>query len=95
MYRCQKRRTNKIQEIYLDHMNTTALSNFNLETIKKLVSIPSTIGDTGAIENFVSSRLEKVKAADVELQKVQGIGNNVIASVIHDRNNPTILRAGC
>jgi succinyl-diaminopimelate desuccinylase len=75
-------------------MNTSALSKFNLETIKKLVSIPSTIGDTGAIENFISSELEKVKGTDVELLPVKGIGNNVVARIIHDRNNPTILLNG-
>jgi len=38
--------------------------------------------------------LENVKGADVELQPVKGIGNNVIAKVIHDINFPTILFNG-
>ncbi len=65
-----------------------------LELTKKLVSIPSTIGNTHEIEGFVVDSLSKVKEAEASLLPVKGIGNNVVVSVIHDTSWPTILFNG-
>ena len=65
-----------------------------IDLTKKLISIPSQIGDTSEIENYIASYLEKVPGAEVELQPVPGHGNNVIARVIHDESLPTILING-
>lgn len=65
-----------------------------VEMVKKLVSIPSPIGETMLIENFVASTLKNMKGAVVELQNVKGIGNNVVAKVTHDNSFPTILING-
>jgi succinyl-diaminopimelate desuccinylase len=65
-----------------------------IELTKALVSIPSTLGNTGQIEQFVLSRLEKVRGVRAELVPVGKLGNNVLASVIHDDTLPTILING-
>ena len=65
-----------------------------IDLTKKLISIPSQIGQTTEIENFVASYLEKIPGAEVELQPVPGHGNNVIARCIHNPSNPTILING-
>jgi len=61
---------------------------------KELVSIPSTLGDTRAIEEFVFSRLEKVKNADVSLLPVGKLGNDVVGKVFHNAEMPTFLLNG-
>jgi len=65
-----------------------------IDLTKKLISIPSQIGQTSEIENFTASYLKNVPGAEIELQPVPGHGNNVIARVIHDESFPTILING-
>ncbi len=65
-----------------------------IDLTKQLISIPSQIGQTSEIENYIASYLEKVPGAEVELQPVPGHGNNVIARVIHHESLPTILING-
>ena len=65
-----------------------------IDLTKTLVSIPSILGNTSQIEEFVLSRLEKVGSSQVELVPVGNLGNNVLASVIHDEKLPTIMING-
>lgn len=65
-----------------------------IDLTKQLISIPSQIGQTTEIENFIASYLGKIPGAEVELQTVPGHGNNIIARVIHDTSMPTILMNG-
>ncbi|MBU4032928.1 MAG: M20/M25/M40 family metallo-hydrolase [Candidatus Thermoplasmatota archaeon] len=65
-----------------------------IELTKKLVSIPSPLGDTSGIEEFVCSRLEQVGNVSAELRPVKGLGNNVIGRVFHGDDLPTILLNG-
>jgi succinyl-diaminopimelate desuccinylase len=65
-----------------------------LELVKTLVSTPSQLGDTSAIEELVSSRLGKVRGAGVERVSTNGRGNNVVANVFHDDSLPTVLLNG-
>ena len=65
-----------------------------IDLTKKLISIPSQIGQTTEIENYIASYLENIPGAEVELQPVPGHGNNVIARSIHNPSNPTILING-
>ena len=65
-----------------------------IDLTKQLVSIPSQIGQTAQVEEFVAAYLGEVPDANVELQPVPGHGNNVIARVIHDESFPTILING-
>ncbi len=61
---------------------------------KELISIPSTLGDTSQIEEFVLSKLDTVSGSRTEMIPVGNLGNNVLASVIHDRALPNILING-
>jgi acetylornithine deacetylase/succinyl-diaminopimelate desuccinylase-like protein len=65
-----------------------------IDLTKELVSIPSTLGKTDDIEQFVLSRIEKVKNARAELVPVGSLGNNVLGSVFHGEGLPTIFING-
>jgi len=65
-----------------------------LELTKRLVSVPSTLGDTAGIEETVIDWLSLVKGADAELIPVGNIGNDVIARVSHGRTLPTLVING-
>ena len=65
-----------------------------IELAKQLISIPSQIGQTTEIENYIASYLEKIPGVKIELQPVPGHGNNVIARCIHNPSNQTILING-
>jgi succinyl-diaminopimelate desuccinylase len=60
-----------------------------VELLKLLVSIPSQLGHTWEMENFAAGRLEKL--AEPEFVKVGKKGRDVLASVIHDKNFPTVV----
>ncbi len=60
-----------------------------IDTIKELVSIPSQLGNTGQIEDYVVSIVGKV--ADAEFVPVGENGRAVVAKVVHDEKFPTIV----
>jgi len=68
--------------------------NTVLRTIKELVSIPSTLGQTTRVEEYVMAKLEKVENAKVEYRPVGEVGRDVLAGVIIDEDLPTILLNG-
>lgn len=65
-----------------------------IDMVKKLVSVPSILGDTAEIETFVAGELGKVKGSNVGMVPVRGIGNCVLASVHHSDELPTIMLNG-
>ncbi len=65
-----------------------------MELAKKLISTPSTLGDTASIEGFALDWLSRVKGAEASLMPVSGIGNNVVAKVVHGPGYPTVLLNG-
>ncbi|MDD4307377.1 MAG: M20/M25/M40 family metallo-hydrolase [Thermoplasmata archaeon] len=65
-----------------------------IDLVKKLVSIPSILGDTEEIENFVAGELGKVKGSNVDMVPVKGIGNCVLARVHHSDELPTVMLNG-
>ncbi len=63
-----------------------------ISLLKELISIPSILGDTGEIEEFVATQLSNI--AVPEFIPVPGKGRCVLASVGQDPDLPTILING-
>ncbi|MCK5038636.1 MAG: M20/M25/M40 family metallo-hydrolase [Thermoplasmata archaeon] len=63
-----------------------------IDLLKELISIPSILGDTEKIENFVASQISDI--ADLEFIHVPGKGRCVLATVEQDPNLPTIFING-
>lgn len=65
-----------------------------LEMTKRLISKPSTLGDTSEVEELVASELGRVPGAEVELLRVGQLGSDVVAKAVKDDSLPTILLNG-
>jgi acetylornithine deacetylase/succinyl-diaminopimelate desuccinylase-like protein len=62
--------------------------------LKKLVATPSVLGATEGIEQLVASEVGRAQGAEVELLRVGGLGNDVMARSFKGQEFPTILLNG-
>jgi len=63
-----------------------------IETLKEMITIPSTLGRTTDVEEFVASKISEI--ADAEFVPAGNLGRNVVASLIQDHSYQTIVLNG-